>query len=153
MITSVNDVTLMGHVMSTPTLRHTNKNIPVTNFQLKTTRTWTVKPTAEIKKRDTYHKIVCWMNLAKIVTDVVKKGDIVYIKGSILTSYHPIDDHKVASSEIRANIVERMDLRSLETDQTDETNTIASIKEITESTEITREMLMDVQIDDEVPTE
>ena len=83
---SLNEVSLIGNVGSDPEIRSTSGGNRVANFSLATGRTWT-NASGEKQEKTEWHRIVIWNTktgkLADIAEEYVKKGDKLYLKGSI----------------------------------------------------------------------
>jgi len=82
----LNKVILCGKICNDPIVRFTQKNVPVTNFTLKTVDSWKHQPTGDFRHSVKYHKIVCWGSLAKMASEDINKDDIVLLEGEL--SYH-----------------------------------------------------------------
>lgn len=86
MARSLNRVQLIGNLGGDPEVRSISSGGRVANFSLATSRQW--KGSSGDKQEKTeWHKIVAWnnkgSNLADIVERFCKKGDKVYVEGSI----------------------------------------------------------------------
>jgi single-strand DNA-binding protein len=83
---SLNKVTLIGNLGSDPEVRSATGGNRVANFSLATSRTWNDASGAKQEKTE-WHKCVAWntkfSQLADIVERYVKKGDKLYVEGSI----------------------------------------------------------------------
>ena len=106
----VNKVILMGRLGTDPVQRQTKNGIPVTHLSLATSRRihrdevseGDPAPLAET----TWHRIVAWGKLAEICTKYLKKGNALYVDGSIRThSYEDKDKITRYSMEIHAENV------------------------------------------------
>lgn len=82
----MNKVLLCGMVMEKPELRHTNDNVPVTNFTLKTVDYWFDSAAQSKKSTTKYHKIVCWGNTAKKAVNNLEANGFALVEGEL--SYH-----------------------------------------------------------------
>ena len=94
----LNKVIIIGEVCNQPELRMTKTNIPVTNFTVKTMNTWIEKSTQKQIINTEYHKIVCWNELAKTTTNIIKKGQSVLVEGEL--SYYTKNNNQ--QTEIKA---------------------------------------------------
>ena len=85
---SLNKVTLIGNLGNDPEIRTTNNGSKVANFSLATTRQWN-SPAGEKQEKTEWHKCIAWntggkgTGLADIIERYVKKGDKLYVEGSI----------------------------------------------------------------------
>ena len=85
---SLNKVMLIGNLGADPEIRTTTNGSRVANFSLATGRQWTTQG-GEKQEKTEWHKCVVWSNrdgaggLVDVVEKYVKKGDRVYVEGSI----------------------------------------------------------------------
>lgn len=91
---SVNKVTLIGNLGNDPEVRTTSGGGKVSTFSLATSRQWN-SPQGEKQEKTEWHRCVAWnsqwagsgkgsgMGLADIVEKYCKKGERVYVEGSI----------------------------------------------------------------------
>ena len=85
---SLNKVTLIGNLGNDPEIRTTSNGSKVANFSLATTRQWS-SASGEKQEKTEWHKCIAWnagakgTGLADIVERYVKKGDKLYVEGSI----------------------------------------------------------------------
>ena len=84
MARSLNKVMLIGNLGVDPELRHTASGVPVANFRMATSRSWS-KDGGKTEERTEWHNIVAWRRLAEICQQYLKKGSKVYIEGRIET--------------------------------------------------------------------
>ena len=88
MARSLNKVTLIGNLGNDPEIRTTTGGNKVANFSLATSRQWN-SASGEKKEKTEWHKCIAWnqgsrgTGLADIIERYVKKGDKVYVEGSI----------------------------------------------------------------------
>lgn len=81
---SVNKVILVGNVGKDPDVRYLDNHICVANLPLATTdRGFTAQNGVQIPDRTEWHNLVFWRGLAETVEKYVRKGDKLYIEGSI----------------------------------------------------------------------
>ena len=98
---SVNKVILVGHLGRDPEIRSMQSGDKVANFSIATSETWKDKASGEKKERTTWHNIVVWnQNIVKVVESYVKKGDKIYIEGSIETREYEKDGVKKYATEV-----------------------------------------------------
>lgn len=91
-----------GNIGKDPTLNHTQKGDPVTNFTVAYTKSWPRmkegQPVLDDKgkqvfdKETTWFKVTAWRGLAKFVMENCKKGTNVYVEGP--TKMKPYVDQK-----------------------------------------------------------
>jgi single-strand DNA-binding protein len=85
---SLNKIMLIGTVGNDPEVRATTNGARVASLSLATTRTWN-GPSGDRQEKTEWHKCVLWNargsggGLADVVEKYVKKGDRLYIEGSI----------------------------------------------------------------------
>jgi single-strand DNA-binding protein len=70
----VNEVTLIGRIVATPTLRETSSGKPVTTVRIATNGT---------KGHCEFHEVVLWNQLASFACQYLTKGRQVYVSGRI----------------------------------------------------------------------
>lgn len=85
---SLNKVMLIGNVGNDPEVRATPSGARVAQFNLATTRTWN-GPGGDRQEKTEWHRCVLWNQrasgggLADVVERYVRKGDRLYLEGSI----------------------------------------------------------------------
>lgn len=82
---SVNKVILIGNLGKDPEVRYLESGVPVANFSIATSETFTDKNTGEKREVTDWHNIVLWRGLAKVAETYLKKGMKVYIEGKLKT--------------------------------------------------------------------
>lgn len=83
---SVNKVILIGNVGRDPNVRYIAADRAVATFSLATSEPGYVLPNGtQVAERTDWHNIVTWDKLAKLVEQYVRKGNKLYIEGSIHT--------------------------------------------------------------------
>jgi len=81
---SVNKVILIGNVGRDPNVRYVDADRPVATFSLATSDpAYTLPNGTQVAERTDWHNIVTWGKLAKQVEMYVKKGNKLYVEGSI----------------------------------------------------------------------
>lgn len=82
---SLNSVQLIGNVGNDPETRTPSQNTKVATFSLATSRQW--KSGDEKQEKTEWHRVVAWdvkgTGLATIAEKYIKKGDKIYVSGSI----------------------------------------------------------------------
>jgi single-strand DNA-binding protein len=83
---SLNKVILIGNLGADPEVRSTSNGSRVATISVATSRTWKNQQ-GERQEKTEWHRVVLWNNRGNALADVVerflKKGDKVYIEGSI----------------------------------------------------------------------
>lgn len=83
---SLNKVILIGNLGADPEVRSTANGGRVANLSLATSRRWKGR-SGEMEEKTEWHRIVLWNNKGSNLADVAerycKKGDKVYVEGSI----------------------------------------------------------------------
>jgi single-strand DNA-binding protein len=83
---SLNKVMLIGNLTRDPNLRYTpTNNTPVCSFGVATNRDWLDSTSNERQDQAEFHNIVAWSKLAEICTNLLHKGDKVYVDGRLQT--------------------------------------------------------------------
>lgn len=81
---SVNKVILLGNVGKDPDVKYLDNNVCVANLSLATSeRGYTTQTGTQVPERTEWHNLVFWRGLAETVEKYVRKGDKLYIEGSI----------------------------------------------------------------------
>jgi single-strand DNA-binding protein len=80
----VNKVILVGRVGIDPVSAFVGTS-QYTKISLATSESWKDKSTGEKKEETEWHRITFWGRLAEIAAQYVKKGDQIYIEGSLKT--------------------------------------------------------------------
>ncbi len=83
---SLNRVDLIGRLGADPESRRLNDGYPVVNLRLAVTDTWRDKNSGERKERTEWASVVIFNEgLAKVAEQFLKKGDQVFVSGSMQT--------------------------------------------------------------------
>ncbi len=102
-MSSVNKVILIGRLGADPELRYTADNAPVATFNMATSESWKDK-SGNWQERTEWHRVVLWRDLANRAAEQIKKGNLVYVEGSIRSrEYEGRDGIKRKVSEIVGN--------------------------------------------------
>ena len=80
----LNKAMLIGNLTRDPELRYTPSGSAVCSFGLATNRYWSTE-TGERKEDTQFHRIVSWNKLAEICSQLLGKGDKVYLEGRLQT--------------------------------------------------------------------
>lgn len=78
---SWNRVELIGNLTRDPELRYTPTGSAVVTFSIATNRTYTVD--GEKKEDVDFHRIVAWNKLAELCSQLLKKGNRVFVSGRL----------------------------------------------------------------------
>ena len=81
----VNKVIIVGNVGAEPEVRATQTGGQVVNLSIATSESWKDKNTGQMRERTEWHKVVFFNRLADIVSEYTKKGDRLYVEGSLRT--------------------------------------------------------------------
>ena len=83
---SVNKVILVGNVGKDPEMRSMQSGGKIANLTLATSETWNDKASGERKEKTEWHRVVVFNErVADVVERFVKKGDKIYVEGSLQT--------------------------------------------------------------------
>lgn len=82
---SKNEVTLIGHVGGNPETRELPSGDMLARFSLATNERYR-DSNGEDRERTEWHRIVAFKGLAELVTQYVRKGDPLYVRGKMRTS-------------------------------------------------------------------
>ena len=108
----VNKVILIGNLGADPELKYTPSGVPVVNFSLATSESWTDKG-GERQERTEWHRIVLWRKLAEIAGQYLRKGSKIYVEGKLQT--RSWDDQssgqKRYTTEVVVNDMQMLDQR------------------------------------------
>lgn len=83
---SLNKAILIGNLGADPEVRSTSNGSRVATFSLATSRQWKGQ-SGEKQEKTEWHRVVAWNNRASTLADIVekyaKKGDKLYVEGTI----------------------------------------------------------------------
>lgn len=79
---SLNRMSIIGRLGSSPELKKTESGYSVTSFSVATNETWFNKQGEKVEKTE-WHDVVCWRELADIVTKFGAKGRLVFVEGPV----------------------------------------------------------------------
>jgi len=99
---SVNKVILIGNLGKDPELKYTPQGTPVVKFSLATNERFKDKE-GQWQDRTEWHNITAWARTAEIVGEYCKKGNKVYIEGSLRT--HSWDDKQTNQKKYMTEII------------------------------------------------
>ena len=88
---SLNKVQLIGNLGADPEVRMTTGQTQVATLSVATKSEWKDQSGAKQEKTE-WHRVILWKNLADIAQKYLKKGNAVYIEGSV--EYRSWDDNE-----------------------------------------------------------
>lgn len=94
-----NLIVLVGDVTSEPLQR--GRKVKMANFQLTTTRFYRDRQTHLEKKAEARHEVVAFEELADVVLDHVKRGQMVLVTG--MMQYY--EDNGKMKAEVKADVI------------------------------------------------
>lgn len=99
---------LIGHVGRDPEVRYVDADRPVARFSLATSEpAYTLPNGTQVAERTEWHNIIAWNRLAKLVEQYVRKGNKLFIEGSIHNStYEDKNSIRRTVTEIWADKIE-----------------------------------------------
>ena len=116
----INKVILIGNVGKEPTIRNLDNGETVASFSLATSETFKKQDGTKVTNT-TWHNIVVWKGLAKVVEKYVKKGDTLYIEGKISNrSWDDKEGNKHYITEIVASNIQMLGSKTKDTSGTTE---------------------------------
>jgi single-strand DNA-binding protein len=99
---SLNKAQLIGNLGADPEIRSTTSGTQVATLSIATSRRWNDRQGQQQEKTE-WHRVVCWDKLAEICERFLKRGDRVYVEGSIeYRQWDGQDGQKKYTTEIRA---------------------------------------------------
>jgi len=104
----LNEAQLIGRLGSDPDIRYLSDSTTVANFTLATSEKWTDKRSGEQKEATEWHRISAFGSLADIIRQYVRKGSLVFVRGSLHTREYEKDGIKRYSTEIRAHTLKML---------------------------------------------
>ncbi len=81
---SVNKVVLVGHLGGDPESRYTAAGNPVVTFNMATNETWK-NSEGNYEDNTEWHRCVLFGKMAENATDLLKKGQLLYLEGKLRT--------------------------------------------------------------------
>lgn len=86
MSATLNKVTIIGRLGKDPEIRQTNGGTKIASMSVATEEKWRDKQSGEQKSRTEWHRVVVFNDkLTEIVEKWVRKGDLVYLEGQLMT--------------------------------------------------------------------
>jgi len=103
MARGVNKVILVGNLGVDPEIRYMPSGAAVANLRLATTDQWKDKQSGERQERTEWHTVVMFGRLAEIAGEYLRKGNQIYVEGSLRTrKWQDRDGNDRFSTEIVA---------------------------------------------------
>ena len=95
---------IIGRTGKDPEVRYLPSGEAVVNISLATSEKWKDKQSGEQKEATEWHRVTAFGKLAEIIGQYVKKGDLIYVAGKIVTrKYQDKDGSERYATEIRAS--------------------------------------------------
>lgn len=85
MARGINKVILVGNLGSDPEVRYTTGGTAVASLSVATSEQWTDKQSGQKQERTEWHRVKMFGRLAEIAGEYLKKGQQVYVEGSLRT--------------------------------------------------------------------
>jgi single-strand DNA-binding protein len=76
------ELTVIGYLGADPEMRYTPDGTPVTNFSVAATRKWNNADGSK-GEETTWFRCAAWRRTAEVVNEYLKKGRLVYLKGTL----------------------------------------------------------------------
>ena len=103
MARGINKVILVGTVGKDPEMKYMPSGDAIANISVATNESWKDKSSGEKKEITEWHRVVFFRQLADIVGKYMRKGQQVYIEGSLKTRSWEKDGQKHYATEIIAS--------------------------------------------------
>ena len=87
----VNKVIILGRLGADPELRSSPSGVTSCNLSIATSQNWTDKSSGEKKEKTEWHRVVFFGRSAEVIDQYVKKGQELYVEGSLSTSKYEKD--------------------------------------------------------------
>lgn len=100
-MTCVNRVTLLGNLGADPEVRETRGGTTVANLSVATSRSWTTED-GDTKDVTEWHRVVAWGGQARFCDEYLRKGDRIYVEGSLRTRSYEKDGESKRVTEVKA---------------------------------------------------
>ena len=99
---SLNKSQLIGNLGADPEVRSTTNGTRVATLSIATSRRWNNAQGQQQEKTE-WHRVICWDKLAEICERYLKRGDRIYVEGSIeYRQWEDKDGQTKYTTEIRA---------------------------------------------------
>ena len=96
----VNKVIILGNLGADPELRSSPSGVTTCRLSLATSMNWTDKNSGEKKEKTEWHRIVFFGRSAEVLDQYVKKGQQLYVEGSLQTNKYEKDGIERYSTDI-----------------------------------------------------
>lgn len=117
-MSGINKVIVLGNVGKEPEVRTFDSGDTVTNFSVATSEKWKDKTSGESKESTEWHRVSCFGKLSEIASKYVKKGDKIYVEGSLRTrKWTDAAGVEKYSTEIKAEKIELLGNKQTNTPQ------------------------------------
>ena len=97
----INKQILVGRAAKDPEIKEFSSGDKIANLLLVTSETWKDKNSGEKKEKAEFHSVVFGGGLSAVVSQYVKKGDLLYIEGKKETRTYEKDGEKKYVVETR----------------------------------------------------
>lgn len=109
MARGLNKVMIIGNLGRDPELRYTPNGTPVVSFSVAVDRQWTTS-SGERREATEWFNVVAWRELAEICKQMLSKGRLVYVEGSLQTrSWQAADGQRHYRVEVVADQMTLLD--------------------------------------------
>ena len=113
MARGINKVILVGTVGKDPEVRYFQSGDAYCTLSLATSESWKDKNTGEKKEKTEWHRVKFTRRLAEVVGEYVKKGQQIYVEGSLETSkYTDKQGIERYSTDVVANEMQMLGAKS-----------------------------------------
>jgi len=96
----LNKVQLIGRLGKDPELKYTANSVPVCNFSMATNESYKNAESGQLVERTEWHNIVVYRKAAEIISQYVRKGQMLYVEGKLQTRNWEKDGVKHYTTEI-----------------------------------------------------
>lgn len=104
----VNKVTLLGNIGTDPDVRYLPSGGMVVTIRLATSQIWNDQA-GQRQERTDWHRVVFFRNLAEIAADHLKKGNKIYVEGSLCYQQWDKEGERRYTTEIVVNDLQLLD--------------------------------------------
>ena len=104
----INRVTLIGHCGGDAELKTTSTGKSFARFSLATTENYK-DATGNWQKVTEWHSCTAWNDLAARVSEIAKKGALLYVEGKVTYREYEKDGTKLKATEIQVNTIRSME--------------------------------------------
>ena len=120
---SVNKVVLVGHLGGDPETRYTPSGAAVANFNMATNESWR-DAKGELQDKTEWHRCVMFGKSAELASELLKKGQLVYLEGKLQTrNWEDKDGVKRYTTEVVCDMFTMLGRRM---DNNGQTNPVAA---------------------------